>query len=192
MHFHKSQKKETNKHSLQECRDITMDFKLQKSAFLLCIAATHIYLFLPAVRFLRDCCVSPTWADHQLRNRQNGWWGEEMLLFYSPLKVIWGNGSFCVGEYVMQEQSKNISFCFHSNSHAGMTLNSLIHSFSSLCGLCPVCRVAKWSLHLCLQMCFCSLLWQQGTSYISRDTSLQPASTSGGLMKKRESDFLHG
>lgn len=168
-----------------------MDFKLKKFACLLCIAATCIFLFLPAVRFLRVCCVSPTRAQYQLRNSQNGWWGEEMLLFHSLLKVIWGNGSFCVGEYVMQEQSKNISFCFHSNSHAGMPLNSLFHSFSSLCGLCPVCRVTKWSFHLFLQMCACSLFWQQGTSYISREISLQPASTSMGFMKKKERD-LHG
>lgn len=104
--------------------------------------------------------MSPTWLTTSSGNRQNGWWSEEMLIFHSSLKVIWGNQSFCVGEYVMQEQSKNIPSCFHSNSHASISLNSLIHSFSPPCELCPVCRGVKW----CLQMCACSLFWQQGTS----------------------------
>lgn len=98
-------------------------------------------------------------------NRENGWWSEEMLIFHFLLKVIWGNGSFCVGEYVMQEQSKNIPSCFHSNSHASISLNVLIQSFNPLCGLCPVCRGVKWWLRsMFTGVCACRLFWQQGTS----------------------------
>lgn len=53
-------------------------------------------------------------------------------------------------------------FCFHSNSHASISLNP-IHSFSSLHSLCPVCRGAKW----CLQLVFTDVrlqFWQQSTS----------------------------
>lgn len=87
-----------------------------------------------------------------------------MLLFHSSLKVIWGNGSFCVGEYVMQEQAKNISFCFHSNSHASISLNSLIHSFSLFVGFVQFAEVQSAVYSLCLQMCVCSLFWQQSSS----------------------------
>lgn len=91
-------------------------------------------------------------------NREKRWWSEEMLIFHFLLKVIWGNGSFCVGEYVMQEQSKNIPSCFHSNSHASISLNVLIQSFNPLCGLCPVCRGVKWCLRsMFTGVCDCRL-----------------------------------
>lgn len=92
-------------------------------------------------------------------NREKGWWSGEMLIFHFLLKVIWGNGSFCVGEYVMQEQSKNIPSCFHSNSLASISLNVLIQSFNPLCGLCPVCRGIKWCLwSVFTGVCACRLL----------------------------------
>lgn len=45
--------KETNECSLQECREVIMDFKLQKFACLLCIAATYIFLSFTNCQILK-------------------------------------------------------------------------------------------------------------------------------------------